>query len=701
MSEEKKVVAEMKLSLSEEMHLGFLRSMSKTNTEKITKEILEGLSEDTGDSDSYDADSGGEDSEDRPWRPSHAVFGKSSIKESHLANMRGRYFRDLSIVRADEGEKTCPTPEENEVVVFRSFLKAGLRFPLSRFVVEVLKIFEIHLHQLIPEAIIRMNIFVWAVRSQGLEPDAKSFCNIHELLYETKPWGKEQYHNNFGCYSFGSRSGSSCPVPTFRKRWPGDWMTEWFYVKNDLKSREDIKKIIMHPIWQRFGLRRPKVEMNEAAEECQRAFGVVCSFIGTRDLTQEHIAFRVWPLADNWEMPKETVKETDEGGLVRLKYTFKYGDKFVEPDDDWLKSIETVSDELLGVYSKAEDTALSAAFGGRKRKRLNRVFDVVGFVYPDYRYPIRGQKRKGTTSAKEKAAAAPSDPAPKRKRVKVLTHRPRYIELATVPEFTGKTSSATEAEEPTLLSEVTEMAEVPATEKMEEVKASAEGVKVTEILSPSEEVEASKIKKGPTVTPKRKRMVNVLDVLETIKLPSTTPKKTTETSEALAEVSVAETPKQQTGVETGPSEPTKVIPSEAEEVKIAKATEEMKMSEPASVEEIETAVPEASSKIYDYIVRHASGKKLSEGEIFEANHYAKELKYPKGALVFNGTNEEDFLYCLPDNKELSVCREMARSMGFPKLEAGLCAMTKEDLADSLAYNSLKVWELDVWKFCDS
>jgi hypothetical protein len=92
-------------------------------------------------------------------------------------------------------------------------------------------------------------------------------------------------------------------------------MTEWFYVKNDLKSREDIKSIIMRPIWQRFGLRRPKVEMNEAAEECQRAFGIVCSFIGTRDLVQEHIAFRVWPLVEKWEMPKETIKETDEGAL--------------------------------------------------------------------------------------------------------------------------------------------------------------------------------------------------------------------------------------------------------------------------------------------------------------------------------------------------------------------------------------------------
>jgi hypothetical protein len=186
MSEDKKVVAESKLSLSEEMHLGFLQSIAKTNTEKITSEILEGLSEDTGDSDSYDVDSGGEGSEDRPWRPNHAIFGKSSIKQSHLVSMRGRYFQDLSTVRADEGKKTCPTPEENEVMIFRSFFKAGLRFPLSNFVVEVLKIFEIFLHQITPEAIIRMGIFVWAVRSQGLEPNAKSFCNIHELLYETK-----------------------------------------------------------------------------------------------------------------------------------------------------------------------------------------------------------------------------------------------------------------------------------------------------------------------------------------------------------------------------------------------------------------------------------------------------------------------------------------------------------------------------------
>jgi hypothetical protein len=68
------------------------------------------------------------------------VFGKSTIKQSHLDNMRGRYFHDMSIVRAG-GDNIVPAPEENEVVIYRSFFKAGLRFPLSKFVVEVLKIY--------------------------------------------------------------------------------------------------------------------------------------------------------------------------------------------------------------------------------------------------------------------------------------------------------------------------------------------------------------------------------------------------------------------------------------------------------------------------------------------------------------------------------------------------------------------------------
>jgi hypothetical protein len=54
--------------------------MAKTNKVKITKEIMAYLSEDSDDSDDFDVESGDGDSEDRPWRPSHTIFGKSTIK---------------------------------------------------------------------------------------------------------------------------------------------------------------------------------------------------------------------------------------------------------------------------------------------------------------------------------------------------------------------------------------------------------------------------------------------------------------------------------------------------------------------------------------------------------------------------------------------------------------------------------------------
>jgi hypothetical protein len=45
---------------------GFYESIAKTNTEKITKEIMADLPEDSDDSDDFDVESGDEDSEDRP-----------------------------------------------------------------------------------------------------------------------------------------------------------------------------------------------------------------------------------------------------------------------------------------------------------------------------------------------------------------------------------------------------------------------------------------------------------------------------------------------------------------------------------------------------------------------------------------------------------------------------------------------------------
>jgi hypothetical protein len=151
--------------------------------------------------------------------------------------------------------------------------------------------------------------------------------------------------------------------------------------------------------------------------------------------------------------------------------------------------------------------------------------------------------------------------------------------------------------------------------------------------------------------------------------------------------------------------PTKVSEDKVEELgeavaaSAAPACAKAGPSETRPIEQVKESLPEkltlpipeaASFEDLDFIIHHASGKQLTQRQVAEAQHYAKELKYPRGSLVYEGGEENDFLYCLPDNKEIDVYQEMMDKMGYPKLELGLSLMPKDHLADSLAYNSLKV-----------
>jgi hypothetical protein len=227
-----------------------------------------------------------------------------------------------------------------------------------------------------------------------------------------------------------------------------------------------------------------------------------------------------------------------------------------------------------------------------------------------------------------------------------------------VPELGGETSLAAEPKEPI---PPTQKAEEPATmpkahsaeqaesktgkDKAEEPK--TEGTKMLEILSPSAEVIVPKIQKGLAATPKRRRMANVLDVLESVKTSSSTPSgKIAEASkmqtEAETEPAEVEAVVSQAGAEAGPSEPAEKKPSEIEE----KAAEEEAI-EQALPEKIAAPAPEALKESIEYIICHASRKRLSKEEEREAQHYAQKLKYPNGALVFNGSGEEDFFVLSP------------------------------------------------------
>jgi hypothetical protein len=194
----------------------------------------------------------------------------------------------------------------------------------------------------------------------------------------------------------------------------------------------------------------------------------------------------------------------------------------------------------------------------------------------------------------------------KGKKLKVLTHRPRYIEPAVILELGEGTSSSAKTKETVPPVQRTEESattpKVPLV-KLVELKADKDKTKgpkivemprMLEVLSPSTEAIVPKMQKGSTATPKRRRMANVLDVvLETTRTLNPTPtRKIAETSKAQPEAETKQSEVEaiiiQTETEAGPSEPTEIKHAGIEE----KATEE-KATEQISSENVATPAPEA------------------------------------------------------------------------------------------------------------
>jgi hypothetical protein len=203
---------------------------------------------------------------------------------------------------------------------------------------------------------------------------------------------------------------------------------------------------------------------------------------------------------------------------------------------------------------------------------------------------------------------------------------------------------------------------------------SEKAAKQPKVLSPAAVTGLPKPSSTTTATPRKRRMASILDaVLEFVKaLVYVSAEASGETSGDAKEATTAST----TNVlaEAGPSEAAPIG-----------------LVEESAPEKSKSPAPEAPPQgDLEFIVRHASRKQLSLEQIAEVEHYAKDLKYPRGSLVYGGDDEDNFLYRLLDNKEVNVCRKMMNNMGFPKLELGLSAMPKDQLADNLAYNSLKV-----------
>jgi hypothetical protein len=183
---------------------------------------------------------------------------------------------------------------------------------------------------------------------------------------------------------------------------------------------------------------------------------------------------------------------------------------------------------------------------------------------------------------------------------------------------------------------------------------------------------------------KRRRIITVIDAIEETP-PPTSASKTPAAEAAPAEATTAEAAAAEaTNLEGVFSDIDKMILDMATE-ETATATEETLAPVPRKEKEI----AEDTSEEKDFSFQNILGQKLSKAEKEELRDYAISCGYQPGALLFGGVDEES-LGCLRDRTGPKVVSTLAKSVGFPKLEADLSRYRRQHIAGSLFYSNFKV-----------
>jgi hypothetical protein len=383
-------------------------------------------------------------------------------------------------------------------------------------------------------------------------------------------------------------------------------------------------------------------------------------------------------------MPKLEREKKNE--LVRLPYHFKFKKHFKEPCQEWLDTIEVMCNKILGNYTRKEDQLMTAAFGARPKRRLNRVMDALNFEYPDYERlnkGAEGQKRKRIVSVvgrqaarmvkedeenlkKRKLSPEPKVVAPKKKKAMAPKQKATDME-----EETPSTPSAANMEE--ILKVMTES--LP-------IKLSPLGPHLTKLLQKKKK-EPSSTKKS--AGPKKRRIITVTEAIEETPPPvsaSKTP--VVESATAIEAAAVEAATVEDANLESTLSNIDRILLDMAAEEAATTAKETM-----ATVPEKEKEIAEDASEEENFNFQNLIGQELSKAEKEQLKDYAISCGYQPGALLFGGVDDES-LGCLRDQTGAKVIGTLSKSIGFPKLETDISRYRRQHIIGSLFYSNFKV-----------
>jgi hypothetical protein len=150
-------------------------------------------------------------------------------------------------------------------------------------VVQIFKLFDVYIHQMMPTAFVRLNLYMWLMKTCKLKPTATGFTRLFRCHFQPKmvfvklseETTASEAEPQFGVYTFAFHTNLLSPVVAHGNRW-GEWTSMWFYHKVPLNEAMQSHPLVVKEFgplpWRSTKGRRKRKPMLQCCARCRRSF---------------------------------------------------------------------------------------------------------------------------------------------------------------------------------------------------------------------------------------------------------------------------------------------------------------------------------------------------------------------------------------------------------------------------------------------
>jgi hypothetical protein len=220
----------------------------------------------------------------------------------------------------------------------------------------------VKIHQLSPNSFLEVSKFIWIIKAFGCNFGVDVFARFFELVIVPdviKIDNGQFYEAHYTCCTFNTRRQNTRRgitqiqiAPCCKTNFIEDWSSYWFYIKVDMSAIPGYEGPA-HPLSSPmealtavcttdYSHRAVGIRSNE------NAFHLASTILGGRDIIEEFVAARIWPISYGWA-PTEIVNFNVNWAVQEVPFP-KFGLQLrdVQSVDDFMLEIERKVNLMIG-----------------------------------------------------------------------------------------------------------------------------------------------------------------------------------------------------------------------------------------------------------------------------------------------------------------------------------------------------------------